>query len=35
MARITTSPDFSREEVGLASRNPGMPLEGMRYPVTP
>lgn len=26
---------FYREEVQLASRNRGMPLEGLRYPVTP
>ena len=26
---------FSREEVQLALRNRGMPLEGLRYPVTP
>jgi DMSO/TMAO reductase YedYZ molybdopterin-dependent catalytic subunit len=32
---ITTSPQFTREEVGLALRNPGMPLEGLRYPITP
>jgi DMSO/TMAO reductase YedYZ molybdopterin-dependent catalytic subunit len=32
---ITTSPEFTREEVGLALRNPGMPLEALRYPVTP
>src|SRR5215203_5414466 len=35
MAPISTSPEFSREEVGLALRNPGMPLEGLRYPITP
>jgi hypothetical protein len=34
MAPISTSPGFSREEVGLALRNPGMPLEGLRYPIT-
>jgi sulfane dehydrogenase subunit SoxC len=27
--------DFSSEEVKLALRNPGMHLEGMRYPITP
>lgn len=32
---ITTSPQFTREEVGLALRNPGMPLEALRYPITP
>jgi DMSO/TMAO reductase YedYZ molybdopterin-dependent catalytic subunit len=31
----TPSREFSREEVGLALRNPGMPLEALRYPVTP
>jgi sulfane dehydrogenase subunit SoxC len=35
MAPISTSPEFSREEVGLALRNPGMQLEGLRYPITP
>ena len=35
MAATTTSPEFSREEVGLALRNPGMQLEGLRYPITP
>lgn len=35
MAAISTSPEFSREEVGLALRNPGMQLEGLRYPITP
>jgi sulfane dehydrogenase subunit SoxC len=35
MAPISTSRGFSREEVGLALRNPGMPLEGLRYPITP
>jgi DMSO/TMAO reductase YedYZ molybdopterin-dependent catalytic subunit len=35
MAPISTSPEFSREEVGLALRNPGMPLEGLRFPITP
>jgi DMSO/TMAO reductase YedYZ molybdopterin-dependent catalytic subunit len=32
---MTTNRDFTREEVGLALRNPGMPLEALRYPVTP
>ena len=32
---ITTSPQFTREEVGLALRNPGMPLEALRHSVTP
>ncbi len=32
---ITTSTEFSREEVGLALRNPGMPLEALRRPITP
>ncbi|MGB3682937.1 MAG: sulfite oxidase [Rubrobacteraceae bacterium] len=35
MAATSTSPEFSREEVGLALRNHGMHLEGLRYPVTP
>jgi DMSO/TMAO reductase YedYZ molybdopterin-dependent catalytic subunit len=35
MAKITTSQEFTREEVGLALRNHGMPLEGLRYPITP
>ncbi len=35
MVRITTSGQFTREEVVLALRNPGMPLEGLRYPITP
>ena len=30
----TTNPEFTREEVGLALRNPGMPLEALRYSVT-
>ena len=33
--KITTSHEFTREEVALALRNPGMPLEGLRYPITP
>jgi sulfane dehydrogenase subunit SoxC len=32
---VSSSPEFTREEVGLALRNPGMPLEALRYPVTP
>src|SRR5215210_6648535 len=32
---IATSTDFTREEVALALRNPGMPLEALRWPVTP
>lgn len=32
---ITASAGFTREEVVLALRNPGMPLEALRYPVTP
>ena len=32
---ITTDPHFTREEVGLALRNPGMPLEALRHDVTP
>jgi DMSO/TMAO reductase YedYZ molybdopterin-dependent catalytic subunit len=35
MAKATTSQEFTREEVGLALRNPGMPLEGLRYDITP
>ena len=35
MPKITTSQEFTREEVALALRNPGMPLEGLRYPITP
>ena len=35
MAPISTPPEFSLEEVGLALRNPGMQLEGLRYPITP
>ncbi len=31
----TTNSQFTREEVGLALRNPGMPLEALRYPITP
>ena len=31
----TTNPGFTRDEVGLALRNPGMPLEALRRPVTP
>jgi sulfane dehydrogenase subunit SoxC len=32
---IATSTEFTREEVGLARRNPGMPLEALRRPITP
>lgn len=32
---ITDDPGFTREEVGLALRNPGMPLEALRRPITP
>jgi sulfane dehydrogenase subunit SoxC len=32
---IAKSPQFTREEVGLALRNPGMPLEALRHPITP
>ena len=32
---VSSSSEFTREEVGLALRNPGMPLEALRYPVTP
>ena len=32
---VTESSEFSREEVALALRNPGMPLEALRHDVTP
>jgi sulfane dehydrogenase subunit SoxC len=32
---IATSTEFTREEVALALRNPGMPLEALRRPITP
>jgi DMSO/TMAO reductase YedYZ molybdopterin-dependent catalytic subunit len=32
---IADSTEFTREEVRLALRNPGMPLEALRHPVTP
>src|SRR5919198_1019569 len=32
---IATTQEFTREEVGLALRNPGMPLEALRHPITP
>jgi DMSO/TMAO reductase YedYZ molybdopterin-dependent catalytic subunit len=32
---ISNSTEFTREEVGLALRNPGMPLEALRRPITP
>ncbi|HLL38443.1 MAG TPA: sulfite oxidase [Rubrobacteraceae bacterium] len=35
MPEFTTSQEFTQEEVRLALRNPGMPLEGLRYPITP
>ncbi|CAN5838728.1 sulfite oxidase [soil metagenome] len=35
MSATGDAPDFYREEVGLALRNPGMQLEGLRYPITP
>jgi DMSO/TMAO reductase YedYZ molybdopterin-dependent catalytic subunit len=35
MVKLEEGQEFSREEVGLALRNPGMPLEGLRYPITP
>ena len=35
MAATGAKPEFYREEVGLALRNPGMQLEGLRYPITP
>ena len=33
--RSHTTGDFSREEVGLANRNSGMPLEALRHELTP
>lgn len=35
MTEIKSSQEFTREEVGLAFRNHGMHLEGLRYPITP
>jgi DMSO/TMAO reductase YedYZ molybdopterin-dependent catalytic subunit len=35
MPEFAKNQGFTREEVGLALRNPGMPLEGLRYPITP
>src|SRR3954452_23395372 len=32
---ITDAAEFTREEVRLALRNPGMPLEALRHAVTP
>jgi DMSO/TMAO reductase YedYZ molybdopterin-dependent catalytic subunit len=32
---IASSTEFTREEVRLALRNPGMPLEALRRPITP
>ena len=32
---VTSDPRFYREELALAFRNRGMPLEGLRYDVTP
>jgi hypothetical protein len=32
---IASSTEFTREEVGRALRNPGMPLEALRRPITP
>ncbi|MEA2384968.1 MAG: hypothetical protein QOH72_4939 [Solirubrobacteraceae bacterium] len=32
---IVDTAEFTREEVRLALRNPGMPLEALRHPVTP
>src|SRR5918995_1845485 len=31
----TGQEEFTREEVKFALRNAGMPLEGLRYPITP
>jgi hypothetical protein len=33
--RISTSPDISLEELQLAGRNHSMPVEALRYDVTP
>ena len=33
--RVATSDEVSLEELQLAARNHGMPLEGLRYPITP
>jgi DMSO/TMAO reductase YedYZ molybdopterin-dependent catalytic subunit len=35
MAELATSDQISKVELGLATRNRGMPLEGMRHDVTP
>src|SRR3712207_5639936 len=35
MAKFAMSPEFTPEEVKFALRNAGMPLEGLRYPITP
>ena len=35
MVKFATSREFRQEEVGLALRNHGMHLEGLRYPITP
>jgi DMSO/TMAO reductase YedYZ molybdopterin-dependent catalytic subunit len=32
---VDVTPEFSREELQLATRNHGMPLEALRYPITP
>ena len=32
---IAENESFYREEVNLGLRNHGMPLEGLRYPITP
>ena len=34
-SRMAPGESFYREEVQLATRNRGMPLEGLRYPITP
>ena len=34
-SELTSGDSFYKEEVQLALRNRGMPLEGLRYPVTP
>src|ERR671914_971842 len=35
MGEVSSSREFTPEEMGLALRNHGMHLEGLRYPITP
>jgi len=35
MSPLHTGTDFTREELQLAARNHGLPLEALRYPITP